>query len=126
MTLSYAATPPDPTLTGSFWTETHKSLAERLKYVSIADFVYGLLNDLKSLATVRNIMIFIIAYLVLVRCLRYRRESCLRAKFGYFDRESLASMTNTEAQKILQILGSYEFPLMQSLSIEFGLFKVCS
>lgn len=71
-------------------------------------------------------MLFTIVYLVLVRFLRYRRESSLRAKFGHLDRESLASMTNTEAQKILHVLGSYEFPLMQSLSIEFGLFKVCN
>ncbi|KAK3177581.1 hypothetical protein K4F52_009632 [Lecanicillium sp. MT-2017a] len=55
--------------------------------------------------------------------LRYRGESSLRAKFGYFNRESLASMTNTEAQEIIKVLASYEFPLMQALSVEYGLFK---
>lgn len=114
------------TFAGSFPTEAHESLAERLENVSIADLVQGSWEHVKLLATFRNITLFIITYLVLVRLLRYHRESSLRAKFGYFDRESLTSMTNTEAQKILHILGSYEFPLMQSLSVEFGLFKVCS
>lgn len=113
------------TFAESSLTETHTSLAERLEHEFITDLVQRSLKNVRLLVTVRNMMLFIIMYLVLVRFLRYRRESSMRVKFGHLDRESLASMTNTEAQKILQVLGSYEFPLMQILSVEFGLFKVC-
>lgn len=81
---------------------------------------------IQPLMTKQTVAFALVAYLGTVRLFRYRRESTLRARFGYHDRQSLARMTNTEAQLIIKAMASYEFPVMHALSMEFALFKVCS
>ena len=65
----------------------------------------------------------IVVYLLLVRSLRHRRERAMRRKYNYPDRESMAHMTNDDAQAILQYMIEYEFPYLYTLSLEFALFK---
>lgn len=65
----------------------------------------------------------VLAYMGLVRSLRYRREHTLRAKMGYHDRASLSKMTADEAQKIIYTMGFWEFPFLHYTSLQFGLFK---
>lgn len=45
-------------------------------------------------------------------------------EFGYSTRESLKSMKNTDAQKIMSCLGELEFPTFYKMSLQFALFKV--
>ncbi|KAH7018465.1 uncharacterized protein B0I36DRAFT_377652 [Microdochium trichocladiopsis] len=65
----------------------------------------------------------VLAYMGLVRALRYRREHALRRELGYFDRASLSAMTADEAQKIIFTMGFWEFPFLHYTSLQFGLFK---
>ncbi|KAI1074858.1 hypothetical protein F5B20DRAFT_585868 [Whalleya microplaca] len=66
-----------------------------------------------------------LAYALLCRTLRFRREKALRRKFGFpeGDRAALARMTNDQAQQIIRFLMTWEFPLFHYLSLEFALFK---
>lgn len=66
-----------------------------------------------------------VCYLVLVQTLRFQREKSMRRQYGYPDRASLKRMTVEDAQKIIKVVASLEFPLMYAKSLEFGLFKVC-
>ncbi|KAI1499035.1 hypothetical protein F5X99DRAFT_298089 [Biscogniauxia marginata] len=65
----------------------------------------------------------VVGYLTLCRVLRFRAEKAIRRKLGYTDIESLARMTSTDAQVILNFLTHYEFPLYSELSLQFALFK---
>lgn len=109
---------------GYLLTQGLQSLREKFDNGALADIALKAVKKAQSLATGPNILLFGVSYVLLVRVLRFRREASLRAKFGYPDRASLARMTNTEAQQIILALGSYEFPLMQAFSMEYGLFKV--
>ena len=65
-----------------------------------------------------------IAYLLLVRSLRFRRRDNLEARYAPSGRASLASLTNNDAQTILKDLTELEFPKFFGFSIIFALFKV--
>ena len=49
----------------------------------------------------------------------------MHRKFGYATRESLAKMSNVDAQEIMTYLGQLEFPRIYLASLQFALFKVC-
>lgn len=68
--------------------------------------------------------VFGILYLLFCRALRYRRRDSLLKKYNYPTRESLAKMTNDEAQVIGKALGQLEFPYIYTTSLQFALFKV--
>lgn len=55
---------------------------------------------------------------------RFRKEKAMLQRFGYSDRASMAKMTNDDAQKILENIMSYEFPLLYKFSLQFAIFKV--
>ena len=64
------------------------------------------------------------SYALLCNALRFRRRDQLQKKYGYFDRESMARMTTTEAQEIIKTMSESEWPLVFMTSLEFALFKV--
>ncbi|KAI1333893.1 hypothetical protein F5Y15DRAFT_403487 [Xylariaceae sp. FL0016] len=64
-----------------------------------------------------------VGYVALCRALRYRKERAMQRTYGYEGRESLARMTNDEAQSIIKTIAAYEFPEFHLLSLQFGLFK---
>ncbi|KAK4634369.1 ER-bound oxygenase [Fulvia fulva] len=64
----------------------------------------------------------LIAYIGLVRALRYRRRDALRIK--YPDRASLAAMTLDEAFRIQSDLSTLEKPAMYLTALSFALFKI--
>ena len=68
----------------------------------------------------------VIAYLLLVRLLRYRRLDQTIKKYNYKTREDYASMTLQEAHSIQLALGELEFPSVFSKAIFFAIFKVTS
>lgn len=65
------------------------------------------------------------SYALLCSALRFRRRDQMVKKYGYHDRASMAKMTTTEAQEIIQTLTELEWPTIFLTSIEFALFKVC-
>lgn len=71
-----------------------------------------------------TILLLLTTYLLLVHILRYSRRDAMLKKFGYTTRESLAKMTNTDAQAIMSNLGELEFPRFFKMSLQFALFKV--
>lgn len=64
------------------------------------------------------------SYALLCNALRFMRRDQLQKKYGYYDRESMARMTTTEAQEIIKTLSESEWPLVFMTSVEFALFKV--
>ena len=64
-------------------------------------------------------------YTLLCRVLRMQRRNAMHRKFGYATRESLAKMSNVDAQEIMTYLGQLEFPRIFLASLQFALFKVC-
>ncbi|KAI1506412.1 hypothetical protein F5X99DRAFT_2126 [Biscogniauxia marginata] len=69
----------------------------------------------------------VIAYLLLVRRLRYRRRDGwirdFKRKYGSCDRESLCNMKIEDAWVILRDMTELEFPSLFSVSVFFALFK---
>ena len=67
-----------------------------------------------------------IAYLSIVRKLRYQRRNATLEKYRHYshDSESLGQMTLGDAFEIQQSLAELEFPITFSVSIFFALFKV--
>lgn len=59
----------------------------------------------------------VLAYLLLVRALRFRRINKLQ-------RSELASMTDEEAWKIQKSMAQLEFPFLFEKSLQFALFRV--
>ncbi|KUI70729.1 hypothetical protein VM1G_05852 [Cytospora mali] len=54
---------------------------------------------------------------------RFKTEKAMLQRFGYIDRASMARMTNDDAQRILEYIMTYEFPLLYKLSLQFAIFK---
>lgn len=65
-------------------------------------------------------------YAALCSSLRFRRLKAMRKRLNYPDRESLSRMTNEDAQKIVQYLSLYEFPILYDFSLRYAIFKVRS
>lgn len=61
---------------------------------------------------------------ILCSVLRYKHERAMLQRFGYIDRASMAKMTNDDAQKIMEYIITYEFPLLYKVSLQFAIFKV--
>ncbi|RAL58605.1 hypothetical protein DID88_003965 [Monilinia fructigena] len=70
-----------------------------------------------------SILLFLATYILTVRYFRYARRDSMVKEFGYSTRESLKSMKNTDAQKIIGYLGELEFPTFNMISLQFALFK---
>ena len=68
----------------------------------------------------------LMAYMAIVRLLRYQRARNIPLKHGLRDRASYACMTNDQAQAILKDLTELEFPKVFGFSVIFALFKVGS
>ena len=68
----------------------------------------------------------LMAYMAIVRLLRYQRARNIPLKHGLPDRASYACMTNDQAQAILKDLTELEFPKVFGFSVIFALFKVGS
>ena len=72
----------------------------------------------------KNILLLgVLAYLALVRGLRYQRAGSLPKRYELTSRISLARMTTDDAQSILKELTELEFPTIFGFSIIFALFK---
>ncbi|KAF2185019.1 hypothetical protein K469DRAFT_726903 [Zopfia rhizophila CBS 207.26] len=65
----------------------------------------------------------LLAYLGLVKLLRYARSKSFAQRFGMLDRASYARLSAPEAQIILKDLKELEFPKFMGFSIIFVLFK---
>src|SRR5688572_12969149 len=52
------------------------------------------------------------SYVLICRCLRYRRVKAQKREMGYASQESLQRMTNTEAHAIIKTMAQLEFPLV--------------
>jgi hypothetical protein len=63
-------------------------------------------------------------YVVLCSSLRFRKEKAMLRKYKYTGRDSLANMSNDDAQAINQNLMLYEFPKIYMASLQFAIFKV--
>lgn len=68
--------------------------------------------------------IVLLAYLLTVRCLRYRRCHQIRLQFESPERP-LSSMSAKEAYNIMRQLQELEFPYNLHNALSFGLLKVC-
>ncbi|KAG4025620.1 hypothetical protein MFRU_054g00490 [Monilinia fructicola] len=75
------------------------------------------------LSSTTSILLILTTYLLTVRYFRYSRRDAMVKEFGYSTRESLKSMKNTDAQKIMSCLGELEFPTFYKMSLQFALFK---
>lgn len=84
------------------------------------DDVFGII---KNNSATWKALLGVLAYLVLVRLLRYRRVDSLPKRYGLTTRASFASMTTDDAQTILKDLTELEFPKIFGFSIIFALFK---
>lgn len=70
-----------------------------------------------------SIGLIVLAYMALVRLLRYERARSLQIQYSPQGRASFAEMTTSDAQKILKDLTELEFPKVFGFSIIFALFK---
>lgn len=66
----------------------------------------------------------VLAYLLLVRFLRYRCADKLKSEFGYGKR-ALSTMTSQEASNIIKQLQELEFPYAFGKARKVALLKVC-
>ncbi|KAH8881709.1 hypothetical protein GQ53DRAFT_754156 [Thozetella sp. PMI_491] len=63
-------------------------------------------------------------YAVACSSIRFRAEKRMRKKFPmYTDRQSLASMSNNDAQQIVEHIMTYEFPFVYKTSLQFAIVK---
>lgn len=69
-------------------------------------------------------LVTFVFYVGLCSALRYQRINRLRARYGFPDRASLARMSNQDAQEIMTITSTYEFPTFFDLSLRLAVFKV--
>lgn len=82
---------------------------------------------LPILIPLRQVPIYVtllLTYLILVRLLRYRRARGFEARYAPAGRVNLATLSNKDAQAVLQDLTELEFPKIFGFSIVFALFKV--
>src|SRR5438046_393304 len=70
------------------------------------------------------LLFMLLAYLVVVRLLRYKRMKDMHKKFNYPTRASFSKMTLDDAHAIHLYLATLEFPQTFSASVFFALFKV--
>ncbi|GKT41410.1 mycophenolic acid synthesis protein B [Colletotrichum spaethianum] len=68
-------------------------------------------------------MALIAAWVTLCASLRFKRITNFQKQMGFSDRDSLALMTNNQAQLILKNIIEFEFPKMYILSLQFAIFK---
>lgn len=65
-----------------------------------------------------------ISYAGFCSLLRFQRINGLKRRLNITGRDSLARMTNAQAQEICLVLGSYEFPKFYDLAMQVALLKV--
>lgn len=68
----------------------------------------------------------LVAYLALVRWLRFQRCRNLHKKYPYATRESMSKMTDEDAWAIQKLILQMEFPFIVLKSLQFALFRVCA
>jgi hypothetical protein len=73
--------------------------------------------------TLSTISYSLLAYVVVVRLLRYRTREALWLKYPYKTRGSFKNMTNKEAFEIQRKIASQEFPFTYEKSLQFALFR---
>ncbi|GKT92317.1 dephospho-CoA kinase [Colletotrichum tofieldiae] len=78
----------------------------------------------KSLASTTMAVALVAGWVALCAALRFRRITNFRRQMGFTDRDSLARMTNDQAQLILKNVIEFEFPKMYLLSLQFAIFKI--
>ena len=66
----------------------------------------------------------LLAYVLLVRSLRYQRAKRLQKQYAPAGRESFRNMTAEDAQAILKELAELEFPKLYGFSMVVALFRV--
>lgn len=67
----------------------------------------------------------LLAYMLVVHLLRFRRARLLEQKYSPAGRTSCRHLTTNDAQAILKDLTELEFPKVFGFSIIFALFKAC-
>jgi hypothetical protein len=64
-----------------------------------------------------------LAYLALVRALRYRKRDSVARKYPYKTRKDFKNMTADDAQAIVRLVFETEFPFLAEKSLQFALFR---
>ena len=64
-----------------------------------------------------------VAYMALVRLLRYRKRNSIARQYPYKTRADFAKMTADEAQAILKQVFQVEFPFLTEKALQFALFR---
>ncbi|KAK7743453.1 hypothetical protein SLS53_003987 [Cytospora paraplurivora] len=101
----------------------YENVTQLSTFETVAGYGFGPLANKSWLAWIITIISAVGLWGVLCSILRFRNEKAMLQRFGYSDRAMMAKMTNDDAQKILQYIITYEFPLMYKLSLQFGIFK---
>jgi uncharacterized protein YqeY len=73
---------------------------------------------LEQAAWIPYIVVGLLAYTLLCSLLRFQRRDAMLKQYGFTDRQSLARMTNTEAQEIMMYMSELEFPKIYYTSIQ--------
>lgn len=96
-----------------------------LKTIPLSDLASLKALKLPRLASWTNVAIpSFLVYTLICNYLRMQRRNAMLKKFGYTTRQSMAKMTNVDAQEIMKYLGELEFPRLYLASLQFALFKV--
>ncbi|KAG8407059.1 hypothetical protein J3458_020554 [Metarhizium acridum] len=69
------------------------------------------------------LLMTLILYVLTCSVLRFRSLRCMKSRFNFPDRASLAWMTGSEAQAIIEHAYTYEFPLFFGLSLTYAQMK---
>ncbi|EFY84266.1 hypothetical protein MAC_09696 [Metarhizium acridum CQMa 102] len=69
------------------------------------------------------LLMTLILYVLTCYVLRFRSLRCMKSRFNFPDRASLAWMTGSEAQAIIEHAYTYEFPLFFGLSLTYAQMK---
>ena len=73
--------------------------------------------------TMGGSILLVLAYLLLVGVLRFRRCRSMLKQYGYRSRQDLARMTFRRANEIILSLAELEFPTMYQKGLEFALLR---
>ncbi|ROW07939.1 hypothetical protein VMCG_03426 [Cytospora schulzeri] len=101
----------------------YENVTQLAAFETIAGYNVGVLNINGWLAWTITIASCIGLWGGLCSIFRYKQERAMLQRFSYPDRASMAQMTNDDAQKILEHIMSYEFPLLYKFSLQFAIFK---
>ncbi|KAK8929761.1 Mycophenolic acid synthesis protein B [Metarhizium anisopliae] len=92
-----------------------------VEFLSSCATLWALLSKLSWPAI---LLITLILYVLTCSLLRFRSLRSMKSRFNFPDRASLAQMTGSEAQAIIEHAYTYEFPLFFGLSLAYAQMKL--